>query len=293
MKIIARIGLDLLKGAAAAAAALIGLVAGGMMTSLLGLPTPEAPPQADMVLLMPRLFLTLALLSIVLGECHQRWFTRYWHRFLAIWLSNYILYYLLNLLDALLFSPFPNMNTGFVSNLFPALAMAAVVALLWKPKTIASPDADGNRAYFGDRRPADWLWRFALAWLVYPPIYYLMGLVIAPFIKHYYEDPGLNLGLALPPSVGILLAMQVLRGALFLAAVLPLIVAWRGTKGTLWFWLSLVIFSQIAGQIILQAYWLPVGLRIIHVMELLVDSVLQAGVYVLLLSNGNAKEQRG
>jgi hypothetical protein len=198
-------------------------------------------------------------------------------------LCNYLLYYLLNTLDGFLFSPVPHLSTGIVANIFPALSMAALSALLWREKNIVSPDADRVRAYIAARRPIDWVWRLALAWLVYPPIYYVIGLAVSPLVKHYYEDPSLNLGLTLPPSVEILLAMQVLRGVLFLAAVLPIIVVWRGSQRGLLFWLISIIFVQIAGQVILQAYWLPMGLRIPHMGELIVDSSLQASIYVLLL----------
>ena len=223
------------------------------------------------------------MIAILLGECFQGLNQRYWQRLLSIWLCNYLLYYLLNVLDGLLFSPLPNMGTGIVSDIFPALFMAAVIAVLWKPRNVESPNIGKVRAYFAARKPANWAWRLALAWLAYPPIYYLMGRAVAPFVQHYYEDPSLNLGLTMPPSVGVLLAMQVLRGALFLIAVLPIIVAWRGSQKGLWLWAGTVIFLQIAGQAILQAYWLPAGLRIPHSLELLADSLLQAGLYALLL----------
>lgn len=282
MKTVFRIGLVLLKGIAAAAAAFVGLIASGVITPLLGLPMPEVPPQVEMNLLMPRLFLSMVVIAIVLGECFQRLSRQYWKRFLSIWLCNYLVYYLLNMLDGMLFTPFPNMGTGIISNIFPALTLAAATAWLWKPGKDDIFETGATKAFFAERRPADWAWRFALAWLAYPPIYYLMGLVISPLIKHYYEDPGLNLGLVLPP-LGILLGMQVLRGILFLVAVLPVIIVWRGSTKGLWLWTGSIIFIQIAGQIIFQAYWLPLGLRIPHIVELLVDSFLQAGLYAILL----------
>lgn len=283
MKIIKRVFFDLLKGIVAAAAAFAGLILSGMITPLLGLPTPGLPPQAEMSAIIPRMLLTLVVISIVLGECFQGLYCRYWQRLLSIWLCNYLLYYLLNLLDGLLFSPLPHMSTGIVANVFPVLFMAAVIAWLWKPGTVPSLENGVVREYFAARKAGQWAWRLALAWLVYPPIYYLMGRVVQPFVQPYYEDPSLGLGLTLPPSLGVLLAMQVLRGALFLLAVLPILVAWRGSPRGLWLWVGTVIFIQIAGQGILQAYWLPVGLRIPHSLELLADSFLQAGVYTLLL----------
>lgn len=284
MKTIKRIFFDLLRGIAAAVASFAGLILGGMITPLLGLPTPDLPANVEMSLLMPRLFLTLIVISIALGECFQRLYRHYWQRLLSIWLCSYLLYYLLNILDGLLFSPLPNMSTGIVSDVFPALFMAAVTAWLWKPAAVDSPRDGVVQEYFASRKAGEWVWRLALAWLAYLPIYYLMGRAVEPFVRHYYEDPSLGLGLTLPPSLGVLIAMQVLRGALFLLAALPIIFAWRGSQKGLWLWLGTMIFIQIAGQGILQAYWLPLGLRIPHSLELLSDSFIQAGVYTLLLS---------
>ena len=48
MKIIKRAGFDLLKGVIAAAAAFAGLVVGGIITAMIGLPKTGLPPQVDM-----------------------------------------------------------------------------------------------------------------------------------------------------------------------------------------------------------------------------------------------------
>jgi hypothetical protein len=282
MQYFKRVGFDLVKGVVGALASMVGLVAGGIITAMLGLPATGLPLQVDMNTLMPRLFLTQIVIAIVLGKCFQGLYHRYWQRLLSIWLCNYVLYYLLNILDGLLFSPFPNMSTGIVANVFPALFMAAVTAWLWKPGAVVSPK-DEVRDYFAARKAGEWAWRLALAWLVFPLIYYLMGRAVLPFVHQYYEDPSLRLGLTMPPSLEILMAMQVLRGALFLLAVLPILVAWHGSRKSLWLWVGTVIFIQIAIQTILQAYWLPTGLRFPHGLELLADSFLQAGVYALLL----------
>jgi hypothetical protein len=268
---------------AAAAFSFLGLVVGGIIVgSILGLPQPSVPAQADMRILMPLMMLTLMLLAILLGECFQRLYPRFWQRWIWISVCTYLLYYLLNILDGMLFSPFANMTTGIVSELFPSLFAAAAIAFLWRPKRGAERAEGGRRTFFASWNPGELAWRLALAWLIFPPLYYLDGRVVAVFTLHYYTDPSLGLGLTLPP-LSVLLAMQVLRGALFLLAVFPVLVAWRGTRLGLWVWVTALIFCQIAATMIVQAYWLPVGLRIPHMLELLVDSAVQAGVYVLFL----------
>jgi hypothetical protein len=283
IEIIKRVVIDLLKGVAVAPASFLGLVVGGLVTGWLHLPAANLPAYVSMTALIPLMLITGITIAIVLGECFQRLNWSYWPRLISIGICHYLLYYLLNLLDGLLFSPLPHMSTGILSDLFPAFFAAAVIAWLWRPKGDILPAVKILTTFFSARRWPKWAWRFLVAWLVYPPIYYLMGRVVAPFVQHYYEDPSLNLGLTMPPSVEVLLAMQVLRGALFLIAVLPILIARRGSQRGLWLWAGAVIFIQIAGQAILQAYWLPAGLRIPHGLELLADSFLQAGVYALLL----------
>lgn len=279
-----RAGVNVLKGAAAALVSLVGLMIGGIVTSALNLPTPMMPANVSLTTLMPLMFLSGILIAIVLGECFRNLYQKYWQRLLVLWLCNYLLYYLLNTLDAFLFTTMTNLSTGLVSNLFPALFLSAMIALLWKPESGNSTDNRTMVDYFSARKPGDWAWRFVLAWLIFPLIYYLAGRVVALFTLRYYTDPSLNTGLTLNITIESLLAMQVLRGALFLLAVLPIIFAWRSIRTTLWLWLGTVIFIQIAIQTILQAYWLPLlAVRIPHGIELLVDSFAQAYLYALLL----------
>jgi hypothetical protein len=168
------------------------------------------------------------------------------------------------------------------------LTLTAAIALAWRPKRGAEQPERYLKTFLASRKRLELAWRLALAWLIYPPLYYLIGRGAAVFTLHYYEDPNLGLGLTLPP-VGLLMGMQVLRGALFLLAVLPILAAWRGSRRGLWLWVTAVIYCQIAGTTILQAYWLPLALRIPHLLELLIDSAVQAFVYVVLLTGSTLR----
>jgi hypothetical protein len=282
IEIIKRVVIDLLKGVAVSLASFLGLVVGGLVAGLVHLPSASLPAYVSMTTLMPLLLISGITIAIVLGECFQRLSWSFWPRLLSIGICHYLLYYALNLLDGLLFTPLPHMSTGFFADLFPAFFAAAVIAWLWRPKGDVLPAAKILTTFFSARRWPEWTWRFLVAWLIYPPLYYLVGRVVALFTLHYYEDPSLNLGLTLP-ALNTLLLMQVLRGALFLIAVTPILFSWQGGRRGLWLWVGSVIFFQIANQIIVQTYWLPAGLRIPHGLELLADSFLQAGLYTLLL----------
>lgn len=275
--------LVLLKGIAAAVAGFIGLVAGGFVATLIGLPPVGVPEFLDMAKVMPLMILSAIPAGIVLGESFRRVPLRYVTRALASAGCFYVIFYAVNLLDGLLFNPLPNMTTAFFSNVFPALATGFLVAAMWKP--VKGPPAP---------RPAQrhWLFgRIALAWLGYVPIYYLVGLLVAPFTRSYYEDPAHQLGLVLPPLSSILL-MQLPRGALFLLAVLPLQLGWRGSRASLWLWTGSLIFFQVAASVLFQSYWLPAAVRVPHALELLVDSFLQAGLYALLLGPASPRAAR-
>jgi hypothetical protein len=284
LRILKTSGLNLVKGGAVALVSFAGLIVGGMVTRALNLPAAGVPAFINLSLVMPFMLLSELTMAIVLGECFQRLYQSYWQRLLCLWLCHYLLYSALNTLDALLFTTLTNLGTSFVSNLFPALFAAALTALLWRPAAGRAADSRSLAAYFSIRRAGEWAWRFAAAWLCFPLIYYLAGRVVAVFTLRYYQDPSLNLGLTLNLTLESLMAMQVLRGALFLLAVLPIILAWRGTRTALWLQVGLVIFAQIAIQTILQATWLPfLEVRVPHGLELLVDSFAQAGVYAWLL----------
>ena len=238
----------------------------------------------NMALVMPLMLLSEMVMAVVLGECFQRLYRSYWQRLLGLWLCHYLLYSALNTLDAFLFTTLTNLGTSFVSNLFPALAAAAVIAWLWRPAAGSANERRSLGDYFSARRPVDWAWRFALAWLCFPPLYYLAGRVVSVFTLSYYQNRSSDLGLTLNFTLAGLMSMQVLRGALFLLAVLPIILAWRGTRMALWLQVGLIIFAQIAIQTVLQAHWLPfLAVRVPHGLELLVDSFVQAGVYAWLL----------
>ncbi len=287
VSIIIRVIVDLLKGSAAALAGMVGLVLGGMIAQVLGLPMPTTPAYMNQAILLPLMFLSLIPVAIVLGECYQLLPFNTWQRFTALFVNHYILYFLANQLDAYLYSPMPNMSTTHFTSLFQALLLALVIALLWRPEAGAATERWSGLVH-KVRTFGGFGWRFMVAWLCYPPIYYLIGLLVAPFTKIYYEDPSHQLGLFLPPVWAILL-MQIPRGLLFLLAVLPMLLLWKGSRQAIWWWTGTIIFLQIASAVAFQAYWLPPIVRIPHSMELFTDSFLQAALYVALLGQARKK----
>ena len=182
------VGIDILKGLAAALVILPGMLLGSLFTQSLGLVSPDIPANINMTALFPLLLVSGIIIAITLGECYRRLHWSFWPRLVGIWLSCYLLYDLLNLLDGLLFTPFPHMSTGIISNLIPAFLSALVIAWLWKPQT-ALPTKEQITSFFSGRPGSSWAWRFLAAGLIYPAIYYCVGRAAALFTIHYYQDP--------------------------------------------------------------------------------------------------------
>lgn len=127
-----------------------------------------------------------------------------------------------------------------------------------------------------------WLWRGAVAFAVWPFIYFLFGACIAPIVLPYYQNgviPGLHI-----PSLTVIVDVQLVRSAIFLAASLPLIALWKGSRRGLWLALGLAHTVAVGLYGLAAATFLPGVLRITHSAEITCDSFVYAGLLVLLFA---------
>jgi hypothetical protein len=262
----------------------LGMIVGGMVVTLLGMQSPPMPegmnPESAMLLLLvesPLLALVLALLARYLSG---GFWARTWMLFLLSWIANS----LNNQIEA---AAFAGMDTGFwytvITFLFPILATSMGVAWLFPPADRRSfPDA--VRSFFAQYTAGGWLWRLALAAISFMPIYYLFGLLVIPFTRAYYEQ---NLyGLEIP-SLDRLITILFVRSLLFFVATLPIVIAWQNSRWSLAWRLGLALFYLVGFQSLLIANWMPWSLRLPHMIEILFDEFVYAGVLVLLLRTRN------
>jgi hypothetical protein len=263
---------------------IVGMMVGGMVAIVLGLTQPTMPASIDTNLTIVLMIPAGMMISIVLGELFKRLEQGFLERFVCIFLFNYIIYYLLQVMESVIFTTMMNLSFGIVSDIFPSLFISFSIAKMWKPIKEDRSIRDEAKRFFARRKTTDWTWRLILAWLAYVPLYYLMGVAISPWVLPYYDDPSLDLGIILP-GVSIMIALQFIRGALFLFAAMLVIIMWKGIKKSLGLWLGLSIFVQVAVIPLIVGYWLPIGLRIPHAIELTIDSFVQALIYVALLYN--------
>ena len=73
-----------------------------------------------------------------------------------------------------------------------------------------------------------------------------------------------------------------MRSLLFLLACLPVLILWDNSPRRLFWVLGLNLFLLVGGLNMLQAYWMPANLRIIHSLEILADELLYSAVLVIL-----------
>jgi len=222
----------------------VGLIAGSLAAPLLGFEAPPVPPDIDPNLILPLGILAGIPLAITLGELSKRLQQPFVPRVFTLFIFNYLVSGLGQVLEQVMFTTTTNLGFGSASSLIQAALFSLAVGALWRPAQEKRSLLQVLPRYIRARRPADWLWRLIVAWLIYLPIYRGMG------------------------QAGTMVDMQYLRGALYLLAVLPLIVLWRGSSRSLWLWTGAAILIQVAALPILLAYWYPPVFRLAHALEL-------------------------
>ena len=122
-----------------------------------------------------------------------------------------------------------------------------------------------------------------MALLAFPVIYGVFGMLlmaVAPWLLDYYRSGSGHL--TLPPPF-LIVAVVLLRSLLFLLSALPLLVTWTGSRRALVLRLGSAYWVLVGLFGLIQASWLPVGLRVGHSLEILADSFVYAWALVVLL----------
>jgi hypothetical protein len=259
-------------------------VAGGALISAVGLPLPQLPEQANegmtaLCLILGGLFLALGLAPLarrIQGGFTVRWLTLAGLCYLCLGAIMPI--------EAAIFTSMPGLASMPVFSLLPCVSLAAVLARLFRPRDRGDSFRSLTRRFFAGRAAGEWLWRLAAALCAFPLIYWTFGLMIAPFVRPYYEQG--QFGLALP-SAGAIVLVQFLRSALFLAATLPILITTAGPRRHLILTLGLAFYVLVGLYGLVQTYWLAPTLLILHNLEIFTDSMVYALALALLLVHGS------
>jgi uncharacterized membrane protein len=136
----------------------------------------------------------------------------------------------------------------------------------------------------------DWLGRGLIAWLLWPVVYLFFGTCVAPIVVPYYQNGSIP-GLHIPP-MNVILGMQLVRSLFFLAASLPLIALWKGSRRNLWLALGLGHTVTVGIFGLVAANFMPPVLRVVHGIEITCDSFAYAGLLVLLFAAAGLRVEK-
>jgi hypothetical protein len=260
---------------------MVGLILSGTLLPLVGLQPPELPEGAD----AETISLYFALGSLLFGLALAFLARGLRGSFLIRWLSlsaiMWVAYGINNVIEGAIFSTFSATSTmgsmlyTGLSLLLPSFLQSGVIMALFR-----SPDAQRiGRPASMERNWAQWVWRLLSAWIAFPVIYYLFGLVVTPLVRDFYSQEQFELAL---PALSEILMVQLLRSALFLLVSMPIILLWARSRRSFILRLGFALFIFVGGFSMLTTYWFPWQLRVYHGVEIMVDEMVYALVLGLL-----------
>jgi len=268
---------------AAVGYAIVIVIAGGFVR-VMGLPLPEISARIDPSTALATNVVSGLILGLILGQLARRLPIPTTERFLVLFLLILIVNRLLNLVEGVFFTTL--IGNGLVATVvidtLGAAGIAALLAVLFPPIAETDRLAVATRRFFRARPATSWTWRIILAGLLYLPTYFVFGMLAYPFVRSYYEDPALGAGVRVP-AVEVIVPLEIIRGLLYVVALIPFISILRQPRWRLALWLGLIIATLNAWEpLIANTFW-PVTMRVTHGLEITADSLVQGFTIAWLL----------
>lgn len=257
-----------------------------MITSSIGLAMGvlTATEGLDAGLLFILLFIGGILIAITAGTLSTMLEVPLAQRIGILFLTLYMFSYLIGAPEVALFTTYSMSFQLFIlfEQFVINLIIAVAVGVLFQPREIKRDLFREFRRYFSGRSSSEWVWRFALASVLFIPIYYFFGFLFSPITGPYYNNPELGLGLVIP-SPEIVVPVELGRGLLYAATFVPLLALVRLPRWRLALLLGVVlaIFGAVVPQLV-NVGW-PVELRIGHGVEMVLDSIAQGFMITWIL----------
>jgi hypothetical protein len=256
------------------------LVASRLIFLAIGIRPPRMPEQANEAIAGYYLLVGSIILVIGVMLIARKIQGNYWIRWLSLLTFLFISFGINNAIEDSIYSSTEGLFLMIPILFLPCILLAAVAALLFQPLPADSGHIETTARFSIGRTPFEWVGRILAAIGSFPLVYFVFGLVVSPIVVDYYRQGAADLAL---PDAGTILAVQFLRGALFLIASFPVLVSWSGSKRQLILRLGFAFFVLGATFEIVLAYQLPAVLRITHSIEIFVDSLVYAWLLVALL----------
>lgn len=231
----------------------------------------EMDPGRSFVLLILGSFVMAIGLAAIACRLNGRW----WERWLVLAAFVFVIMGIGNALEARIFTNLGGDVAAALGHLPSALLAGLITALLFRPRSTSSLVADLADFFHAWKIPS-LAGRLVLAWLAFPFVYFLFGLIISRIVVPYYS----SLDFLVIPPVSVILKTLAVRSALLLAASLPIIAGWKGSRGQLILALGLAHFVVVGAVGLIQAPFFPLVMRLTHTVEILADSFCYAWVLV-------------
>jgi hypothetical protein len=251
----------------------IGFMISAAVVMAIGMKFPEIPGFSYNPLLSFAGALVLGIAVAVLA----RGISGSWiFRWAVLFVFTYVSYCVNNQIEAAIFTTLGGFNTMLILFLLPCALVAGAAVLLVKAPT----DQAVLVTVFSARTGSAWLGRSVLAWLSFPVIYYLFGMLIYPLVAEAYEQQ--EFGLVIP-SMAVVASVVSLRSLLFLIVTIPILVNWSRSRRSL-LWSLGVSFTAMVGLVgLIESTWMPATMRIVHALEIAADSLVYAWVLRALM----------
>jgi len=225
------------------------------------------------------------LYGAVLAPLAMRLPPRRWVRLASLFVPLYVTGTLTDLIEAFFFTALltpVSLVAALVIEAVPALLVALIVAAL-VPTAPSTPHA--RPAWWRQRSLPAWGWRLLVVGLLYVPAYYGFAALVAPIEHPFYSDPAFvaQLHTRTPPD-SVIVPLEVLRGALFGLALLPVLAVLPGRRWSSLAYLTLigVVLEAIVPLLGLTSW--PLAMRLGNVAELTGDALARAAAALALLA---------
>jgi hypothetical protein len=186
---------------------------GGMTMNILGLPLPSLGRQPRPFQSLVSSLIAGVLMGLTLGPLGTRLILPLFGRACLWLLLLLVLKWLINTIEAFFFTTIPHaqLASSLAILAFGQVAVAVLLTLLFRPQQTGPGLLARLRGTLAKWTGASWAWRFGLAALSYLPIYFAFGMIVAPFVLPYYDNPDLGLNLTVP-GIGVILPLEIARG---------------------------------------------------------------------------------
>ncbi|HET8841917.1 MAG TPA: hypothetical protein VFN35_10645 [Ktedonobacteraceae bacterium] len=204
-------------------------------------------------------------------------------RFIAIFVPFFWIDQGGNILELMFFSTYtaPAIIITWIDTIVETLLLVGVFTWLL-PAAEKYRGAPSFSTILRQRSPWSWTWRALLVGALYVPTYVTFGSLILPIVRPYYTNPAYGLNLT-TPALGTFLVLELVRGLMYVVALLPILVVTRGSRWQTWLYIFVFTGLFNAWQLVINLTW-PAQLRFAHTAEITGDVLVQSLFFCWLLT---------